>query len=321
MVKNKFAAVIDTVFRTRSTSEFLSRIHLGIVLGAVVCLAYMGLLYLQGHGVPSNQWLLSAALLANASDLAMSTRGTPQSTKKMYIAVSLMNTLFAMYFAVCLIGDNPWLVCATMFICLLLLVYTKNRVFCGYRFSPPLKNTTPYALGCLALGAVSCALTFYTVLGGAFVVVLYGTVLACYHVLFWRNRRIGKSLSKGQHAPIWTRAFKTSAVCDDVWREMTRYVQYHGDIEPSALDPVLKRLSVATLLGYFNNMGYLGYNSEDFTGLTQSIETRLCAVEPQAASVFGLYGDDKLQAALVLTTLLSSPAAAPEVFELPALDF
>ena len=296
---------------------FLDIVVLALAVCMWLCVPYLCWLLWQRDMNVATDWLMSAALLGNAAlGMAFSSRIQPSNKKHAHRFWSGFNITFTMYFAAVLLPVNPWLVCASLVLCILLFVYLRITVCLAYDTYPAtrLLSDKRAEMASYALSACAIVAAFYA---PWLVVAMHGLVVYVHEQQFWNNRRIDNPLSHDQHIDYWTRNFNTITSTPRTWREMQSYIREYGSIPHSALKTIFTQLNVSILLQYFDEL----FTPEAGThALTQAIQEHLSLLDVRAAAVFDLYGDNKKEAALCIKDFINVLQQEPELFELPDLQ-
>lgn len=312
----KILTIFNPVFIYKKPKLLL---YVALTVGACtwLCLAYAALSFFQEYQETAEIWMMSTALLVNgALGMSLSSNMKPPNEKVIHRIVYVCTTVFAVYCAWALMPTNPWLVCNTLVLCMLLVVYLLHRICIVYLTYPASYRFTEQqsTCACIALAALLVPAVWYA---PWIVILLYGVVIYQHHQLVWYSRRVQISLSHDQHADIWSRQFSRPHLLARTWRDMQQYAMQYGDISPDALGRVMNLLNASQLFVYFEQVS----QRESHTLLlTQIVQERLCALEPRASVAFGLHGADKKEAIRFIKAFYNKPAAPLETFDLPDIQ-
>lgn len=303
--------------------SFLSCVCMALMVLALLCLVYMGLLFWQGYPDATNAWLMSAAFIAGGPlEMAQAHMARPSNKKTTHFAILAVNTAFATYFSWTLLDTNPWLVCSVLSLCLLLHVYIGAYLFysVGGRRSVGglrLPRISPLLAGLVSaqLGIVSFALV--ATRGQWLISVAVGLAAAAYGWRLWYNLR-QNTLSDEQHPDIWSKALRQPETTNATWVHLQCYLIVNEEVPYGVLKATVAKLDTPELLEYFDTA--LQMNRPGVARLTQVVQDRLCELDPDAAIVFDMHCNDKVQAAKTLTQMRASGVAPQESFALPNLD-
>lgn len=270
----------------------------------------------------ASDWLMSSALLSNAAlGMALSSKIQPPNKNSVHRLWTGFSVALTMYFSAVLLRVNPWLVCASLVACVLLLAYL--RITCSVRpIICKAFETYPVAR-CLSNKQIT--LISYAMAGSAIAAALYapwllvamhGAVVYLHERQLWNIRRIDNPLSHDQHIDYWTRHLTKPSLVPRTWDAMQCYTREYGDIPPRALKTIVAQLDALTLLQYYD---VFFVPERCAQALAQTVQEQLCLLDVRAVAVFELYGENKKEAALRIKEFITTSQQEHECFELPDL--
>lgn len=303
-------------FENVNPYAFLNQAWKSIWVANALCLGLSAWCYVQ-NDLSYRSWLATSAFLSiGPIAMCLASISRLPETRLNHILLSAATGVFVIYLSFIVQSMNPMLLGFSVWLMLLLLVY-QSRLY-AHLEDNWVQHEDNLAVGSAAVAfAVYMAMPFAPMLAP---IVCLGIVVV-HHTLLWKMMR-KKKLALEQHSTIWPRLAKNKTT-SELWSSIFIYVNVHHGISPQELHHMLGKLNMHTLLSYFYQDSVLLYANSPVwyhRDLDNAVKECVCMLDNRAQVIFDMYGENTIEAAVLIKKVHSENTIAPDCIALPDLD-
>lgn len=303
-------------FENVNPYAFLNQAWKSIWVANALCLGLSAWCYVQNN-LNYRSWLMTSAFLSiGPIAMCLASISRLPETRLNHILLSAATGVFVIYLSFIVQSMNPMLLGFSVWLMLLLLVY-HSRLYALLEANW-VQHEDSLAVGSAAIAfAVYMAMPFTPILAP---IMLLGIVTVHRTLLWGKMRR--KKLALGQHSTIWPR-IATNKTTSAFWSSIFIYTNVHRGIPPKELRHALGKLDMKTLLAYFHQGSVIFYPNNPVwyhRDLDNAVKECVCMLDNRAQVIFDMYGENTIEAAVLIKRVHSGNTIAPDCIALPDLD-